>query len=32
MEEELVDRLRKRDEDAFAVLVERYHMRWFGWP
>jgi RNA polymerase sigma-70 factor (ECF subfamily) len=26
MEEELVDRLRKRDEDAFAVLVERYHM------
>jgi RNA polymerase sigma-70 factor (ECF subfamily) len=26
MEEELVDRLRKKDEDAFAVLVERYHL------
>lgn len=25
-EQELVDRLRKKDEDAFAVLVERYHM------
>ena len=25
-EQELVDRLRQKDEDAFAVLVERYHM------
>jgi RNA polymerase sigma-70 factor, ECF subfamily len=26
MEQELVDRLRKKDEDAFGALVERYHM------
>ena len=28
-EEELVERLRKKDEDAFAALVERYHMPMF---